>query len=396
MKTLKAYPGKFWKLCLACLLFFSSFTMVLPDLPVMLESIGGKDFKWLIIPSFAIIALLTRPFSGKLADTVGRVFVMMLGAVITMLACGLYIFIPIVSLFFINRAFHGFCAGFTPTGFTAYADDIVPLEKRGEAMGIIGICNNIGNAIGWVIGSKCTEVLGINSMFAIASGLGLIAVLIFATLPETVKNKHSFSLSLLKLNRNELFEWRVLLPGLVMLLTAFTSGAILAIIADFTAFVGISNKGLYMAIYILSSLFIRFMAGRWSDQFGRKLIALLGSIALFASMLTLAYATDIVLYTISSVLFGVGFGLVSPSLFAWAVDLSLPGLKGKAVGTLFIFLEIGIILGSSIAGLIYNSDSNNFFLALFISALVTFVPVIILFRAMRLESKMKRLKRRHL
>ncbi len=369
--------------------------MVLPDLPVMLESIGGKEFKWLIIPSFAIIALLTRPFSGKLADTVGRVFVMMLGAIITMLACGLYIFIPIVSLFFINRAFHGFCAGFTPTGFTAYADDIVPLEKRGEAMGIIGICNNIGNAIGWVIGSKCTEVLGLNSMFAIASGLGLIAVLIFATLPETVKNKHAFSLSLLKLNRNELFEWRVLLPGLVMLLTAFTSGAILAIIADFTAFVGISNKGLYMAIYILSSLFIRFMAGRWSDKFGRKLIALLGSIALFASMLTLAYATDIVLYTISSVLFGVGFGLVSPSLFAWAVDLSLPGLKGKAVGTLFIFLEIGIILGSSIAGLIYNSDSNNFFMALVISAMVTFVPVILLYRAMRLETKMKRLKRRH-
>ena len=188
--------------------------MVLPDLPVMLESIGGKEFKWLIIPSFAIIALITRPFSGKLSDTVGRVFVMMLGAVITMLACGLYIFIPLISLFFINRAFHGFCAGFTPTGFTAYADDIVPLEKRGEAMGIIGICNNIGNAIGWVIGSKCTEVFGLNSMFAIASGLGLIAVLIFATLPETIKNKQKFSLSLLKLNRKELFEWCVLLHGL--------------------------------------------------------------------------------------------------------------------------------------------------------------------------------------
>jgi MFS family permease len=370
--------------------------MVLPDLPVMLESIGGKEFKWLIIPSFAVIALLTRPFSGKLSDTVGRVFVMILGAAITMIACGLYIFIPIISLFFINRAFHGFCAGFTPTGFTAYADDIVPLQKRGEAMGIIGICNNIGNAIGWVIGSKCTEAFGLNTMFVMASLLGLIALLLFTTLPETVSQKQKFSFKLLKLNKNELFEWRVLLPGWVLLLTVFTSGAILALIADFTAFVGISNKGLFMAIYIFSSLFIRFMAGRWSDQYGRKLIALIGSIALFASMLTLAYATDIVLYTISAVLFGVGFGLVSPSLFAWAVDLSLPGLKGKAVGTLFIFLEIGIILGSSIAGLIYNSDSDNFFMAFVVSAIVTFIPVILLYRAMRLESKMNRLKRRHI
>lgn len=359
--------------------------MVLPDLPVMLEEIGGKSYKWLIIPAFAVIALIARPFSGKLSDTVGRVFVMILGSAVTMFACGFYLFIPIISIFFINRAFHGLCAGFTPTGFTAYADDIVPLEKRGEAMGIIGICNNIGNAIGWVIGSKVTSFFGLDIMFIAASGLGLISMLMFMTLPETVHNKAKFSFKLLNLNKNELFEWRVLLPGMVLLLTAFTSGAILSLIADFTFHIGISNKGLYMAIYILSSLVIRFMAGRWSDRYGRKLIAFLGSISLVISMLTLAYATDIVLYTVSSVLFGVGFGLISPALFAWAVDLSLPGLKGKAVGTLFIFLEIGIILGSSITGLIYGSNTDNFQISFLISAFVTFIPVVILFRSMKLD-----------
>ncbi len=359
--------------------------MVLPDLPVMLEEIGGKSYKWLIIPAFAVIALIARPFSGKLSDTVGRVFVMILGSAVTMFACGFYLFIPIISVFFINRAFHGLCAGFTPTGFTAYADDIVPLEKRGEAMGIIGICNNIGNAIGWVIGSKVTSAFGLEIMFISASGLGLISMLMFMTLPETVHNKSKFSFKLLNLNKNELFEWRVLLPGMVLLLTAFTSGAILSLIADFTAHVGISNKGLYMAIYILSSLVIRFMAGRWSDQYGRKLIAFLGSISLVISMITLAFATDIVLYTVSSVLFGVGFGLISPALFAWAVDLSLPGLKGKAVGTLFIFLEIGIILGSSITGLIYGSNPDNFQISFLISAFVTFIPVLVLFKSMKLD-----------
>ncbi|MEZ4805259.1 MAG: hypothetical protein R2852_07195 [Bacteroidia bacterium] len=46
----------------------------------------------------------------------------------------MYLFIPIIWLFFVNRAFHGFCAGFTPTGFTAYADDIVPIHKGNEAI----------------------------------------------------------------------------------------------------------------------------------------------------------------------------------------------------------------------------------------------------------------------
>ncbi|MDI1233082.1 MAG: MFS transporter [bacterium] len=372
MKLFKAYPIQFWKLCFACLIFFSSFTMVIPDLPILLDAIGGKKYNWLIIPSFAIIALISRPYSGKLSDQIGRVRVMCIGAVVTTLACFFYIFIPVALLFFFNRGFHGICAGFTPTGFTAYADDVVPLEKRGEAMGIVGICNNIGNAIGWVIGSKCTSLFGINAMFQIASLLGFISLLLFMTLKEHSVIKQKFKWNMLKLRKDELFESKVLIPGIVLLLTAFSSGGILALIADFTLHVGIGNKGAYMAIYILSSLVVRFLAGRWSDRYGRKKIALYGSIALGISMLVLAYTVGTNLYILSSVLFGIGFGLISPSLFAWTVDLSEEGKKGKAVGTLFIFLELGIILGSSVCGLIYNNHFQNFKIAFIICAMLAF------------------------
>lgn len=360
--------------------------MVIPDLPILLERIGGKQYNWLIIPSFAIIALIGRPYSGKLADHIGRVWVMCIGAVVTTLACFFYMFIPVAILFFINRGFHGICAGFTPTGFTAYADDVVPLSKRGEAMGIVGICNNIGNAIGWVIGSRCTELFGIDAMFQIASLLGFISLLIFMTLKEHSVVKQRFKLSMLKLSKDELFEMRVIIPGLVLLLTAFSSGGILALIADFTHHVGIANKGTYMAIYILSSLVIRFLAGRWSDQYGRKKIALYGAIALGLSMLILAFTEGTTLYILSSVFFGVGFGLLSPSLFAWTVDLSEEGKKGKAVGTLFIFLEIGVILGSSVCGLLYNNQVQNFKMAFIICAVLAFVSVFLV-----LEKRKKQL-----
>ena len=352
--------------------------MVLPDLPLLLSGLEGNSYNWLIIPSFAVIALISRPFSGKFSDRIGRIFVMSLGAIITALACAFYIFIPFVFLFFVNRAFHGFCAGFTPTGFTAYADDIVPLEKRGEAMGIIGICNNIGNALGWVIGSLCTQEFGLTIMFSIASGLGLISFFMFISMEESIPQKVKFHWKDLILKKHEIFEKRVFIPGMILMLTAFSSGAILALIADFTLHIGLSNKGLYMAIYIGSSMFIRFMAGRWSDRYGRKKIALLGSFFLGISMVMLAFAHDITLYASSSVFFGVGFGLISPALFAWAADLALPGLKGKAVGTLFIYLEIGIILGSSLTGLLYNNDPGNFHGAFLICAALSFSPLVLL------------------
>ena len=358
--------------------------MVIPELPVLLAQINGTIYSWLIIPSFAAIALLTRPMSGKLSDKVGRVFVMCVGAAVTTLSCAFYLFIPIVSLFFVNRAFHGICAGFTPTGFTAYADDIVPLTRRGEAMGIVGIFNNMGNAFGWVIGSACSNAFGLDTMFIIASVLGLIAFMMFTTLKESIPEQNRFSYRFLMVGTHELMEKRVLLPGFILFLVVFSSGAILALIADFTTHIGIKNKGMYMAIYILSSLVVRFMAGRWSDRFGRKRIALLGSLFLCGSMFVLAFTTGIYLYSLSSVLFGIGFGLISPSIFAWAADLSLPGLKGKAVGTLFIFLETGVIVGSSVCGLLYSNNPENFAICFLISGLLAFIPAFFL-----LDSKLR-------
>ncbi len=334
---------------------------------------GSQQYNWLIIPAFAIIALISRPYSGKLSDHIGRVKVMCIGAVVTTLACSFYMFVPFALLFFMNRGFHGICAGFTPTGFTAYADDIVPIEKRGEAMGIVGICNNIGNAIGWVFGSKCTQMFGIDVMFQMASVLGFISLLLFLTLKEHIIIRQKFNLGMLKLKKDELFEKRVLIPGLVLLLTAFSSGGVLALIADYTNYIGIENKGTYMAVYILSSLVVRFLAGRWSDRYGRKKIALYGVIGLTISMLMLTFTAGFTLYILSSVMFGVGFGLLSPSLFAWTVDIAEEGKKGKAVGTLFIFLEIGIILGSAVCGLLYNNHVENFRLAFVICAIMAFI-----------------------
>lgn len=352
--------------------------MVLPDLPVLLDQLGAGHQKWLIIPTFAFVALLSRPISGKFSDSIGRVFVMCLGALVTTLACTFYIFIPFSLLFFANRAFHGVCAGFTPTGFTAYADDIVPFEKRGEAMGIVGICNNVGNALGWVIGSKCTALWGLNYMFSIAAILGFISFLLFYSLDESIQKIQKFSFKMFLVKKNELIEKRVIIPSVVLLLTAFSSGAILALIADYTLYIGIENKGMYMGVYILSSMFVRYMAGRWSDKFGRRVIAILGAFLLSLSMLLLAIYQSFPMYLTSSVLFGIGFGLISPSLFAWAADLSLPGLKGRAFGTLFIFLELGIILGSASAGLIYNNHTENFTFAFYLASGLAVLPLILL------------------
>ena len=75
----RVFGLQFWLLCLSSFLFFSSFNMIIPELPDYLTSLGGEEYKGLIISMFTLSAGLSRPFSGKLADTIGRIPVMVFG-----------------------------------------------------------------------------------------------------------------------------------------------------------------------------------------------------------------------------------------------------------------------------------------------------------------------------
>jgi MFS family permease len=56
--------------------------MLIPELPEYLSKMGGGEFKGLIISLFTLTAGLSRPFSGKLTDKVGRVPVMAFGSLV--------------------------------------------------------------------------------------------------------------------------------------------------------------------------------------------------------------------------------------------------------------------------------------------------------------------------
>src|SRR5690606_1322846 len=112
----RKYNNQFWLLCISSLLFFASFNMLIPELPGYITSLGGPEYKGLIISLFTITAMISRPFSGKLSDSVGRVPVMMVGSLVCFLCSMLYPLLSTVAGFLFLRLFHGFSTGFKPTG----------------------------------------------------------------------------------------------------------------------------------------------------------------------------------------------------------------------------------------------------------------------------------------
>jgi MFS family permease len=347
----------FWLMCWSSFLFFLSFNLLLPELPEHLSRMGGGEYKGYIIALFTLTAAFSRPFSGKLADTVGRIPVMVFGSLVCFVCGFFYPWALTVTGFLTLRLLHGFSTGFKPTGTAAFIADIVPMERRGEAMGLLGVTGALGMAVGPAFGSWVAQYFSLNAMFYCSSGAALLSLLVQGTLTETLPaaQRRRFSLSLLKLQWSEVLEPRVLAPALVTLLCLFPFGAVLTVIPDQSRLLGLAGptKGLFYVCYTGASLGVRLLAGRASDIHGRIPVLRLSAGILAVGLGLLVWSPSVPWFLAGAVVFGIGTGLNSPTLYAWTIDLSHPEHRGRAVATMYIALEIGIGLGALLAGWIF-------------------------------------------
>jgi MFS family permease len=341
-------------------MFFSSFTMIIAELPGYLARLGGEQYIGLIVAFFTLTAGLSRPFSGKLTDKWGRIPVMIVGAVASAIAGLLYPLLATVWGFLFIRMIHGFSTGFKPTGTSAYIADIVPPNKRGEALGISSFFGTIGMASGPIIGSTIYLNFGINAMFYCCTAFAIGSVLILIGIKETLVEREKFSFSLLKIDRSDIHEPAVIVPAIVMLFTTFCFGTLITLSPDFSTYLGIENKGLFYAFFTGSSLLVRIVGGRMSDKFGRKSVLYVSTSMLFISMVVIGFSQSPTQFFTGAFLFGLGYGLNSPALFAWTIDLSPEKTRGRGISTLFIFLEVGIGLGALLSGTLYQGMPERF------------------------------------
>jgi MFS family permease len=262
--------------------------------------------------------------------------------------------------FFLLRLIHGFSTGFTPTGLTAYLSDIIPAKRRGEAMGVLGTAGTLGMAGGPALGGAITNHFSQEVMFYCSSALAMISILVLLSIRETLVTKSKFKLSMLKVKKHDLFEPKVLTPCLVMVLCAFSFGTVYTVIPDFGEYVGIRNKGLLFTYFTVASLTVRLIGGKASDYFGRSQVLKFSTILMAIAMIAVGTAENSGMLIVGVTLYGLAHGITSPTLLAWATDLSDVEHKGRGLASLYIFMEMGIGLGAFISGFIYANDSSNF------------------------------------
>lgn len=340
----------------------------MPELNHFMTNLGGEKYKGFIILLFSVSAGLSRPFSGKISDIVGRKWVMYAGVICSFIICLCYSFVDSILFFLLLRFLHGFSAGFAPTGATALLTDVIPNQARGSAMGIWGTFISLGIGVGQSLGSWIYQAFGFNVLFLSAAFITCLSFMMIGFAQETLVNREKMKLRHLNITWKDVFEPNVLPAAFVMYLTAICSGIIFVVTPDISGMLHIENKGFFFGFYVLSTMIVRLFTSSFSDKIGRPQTLLIGVFILIISMLLIATVNSSQGYIIAAIVFGFATGISSPTLFAWTADLSHEDRRGVGAGTLFLALEFGIISGSLITLLVYDNGPSGVYKAFTIGA----------------------------
>lgn len=328
----------------ASLLYNLAFQMTAAALPLFAVGLGATDTHiGLMIGLFALAAMLGRTVVGWQLDRGAKRLVLAAGGLIFVVASLSYAVVTAVGPLLGLRALNGLGHAAGQAANQTLAAETAPPERRGEALSMQQVTLVLAVATMPALGVVVAGWVGFSALFVLTAALSLLAALVALTCPEPPAPATR--------PRPTFFNAAVIRPGLILFALMASFGAVVGLAAVHAARVGLANPGLFFLAYALGSLAVQFVGGRLSDTRGRAAVILPGLALAAAGMAAIALAREWWLLP-AAALFGAGLGLGQPNLFALAADHVPPARRGSALATAGIFLEGGISVGATAAGII--------------------------------------------
>ncbi len=224
--------------------------------------------------------------------------------------------------------------------------DLAPPARRGEILGFWGAAGNVALALGPLIAVWLSGRLGFSWLFAISAAVALAALALAVVQRETLAAPAAVRLGL-----GAMLSRRVAYPCLIVFCLMWTHGLMAAYLPLYAESQG-TNPGLFFLVLALVVAAVRGYAGQVSDRLGRAPVAAIGLVLTAAALAALAAGRGPWGLVLAGALHGLGFGTAQPPLMAWSVDLVPAAERGKAMGTYYTALEMGIASGAIGSGMI--------------------------------------------
>jgi MFS family permease len=343
----RLFSRPFFLMCGFTFTVFLSLFQLLPTAPFRILELGGSTVAaGLFLGLLTYASALSAPFTGALADRIGRRRMLLVSSLAIACFSLAYAFTPswqvLVGLVF----FHGLFWSGLLSASAAYMTGLIPAARRAEGIGYWGMATVLATAFAPALGLEIYR-LGWVALCAGIGALNLVMAAIAWSLPES---RDTSSPAGAPFFTRDLIEWRVLAVSMSLFLCSFGYGGVTSFVAMWTEKNGLSPRGLFFTVFSLTVLLLRPVLGRFADRVGpgRVVAPLLAFVV--AAFLVLAFATTGPLLALSAVLFGVGFGNVYPVYVAHVTRHIDSARRGAAFGAILAAFDTGIGTGSIALG----------------------------------------------
>lgn len=142
----------------------------------------------------------------------------------------------------------------------------------------------------------------------------------------------------------------------ILLITMFIVqlgvGLIIPVLPQFIKEFGVSGAtlGYLVSAMGITQFLFSPLAGKWSDQYGRKKIIVLG-IGLFSiAQWLFGFADELWLLYLSRLIAGIGIAFTTPGIMAYVADITTKESRGKGLAWVGAAMSFGIVIGPGLGG----------------------------------------------
>ena len=331
---------------------FASYTAMLTIIPLYVLELGGAEWQTgVVVGSFGLLSIPIRQLSGQWITNFGAKRVAIAGTAVLGIATLLHVGAFNIWMIIPVRVVQGIGLAIGPVATATIIAILAPSNRRAEGMAYNGNAIALANLYSpllafWLFQEFGSEVAfiyaGLMSLAGTASAFGVSATR--TSIPSEPLSSASESTKPPLISRSALF------PTLVFLTYTFTTAPLSTFLPQLAKLRSLGNPGLYYTANSITQMLALPTSGLIADRLGRGSVIVPGLLVVGAAMFMLMTANNVVMFVLSGVLNGIGFGMLQPATQSLTVDRSPPRERGTALATLQQAWDMGGSGGAFLVG----------------------------------------------
>lgn len=369
MQRLRQYDRRVIVILLIVLVQMVGASLVFPILPLYATERFNMSFTTVTFLNsvFFLAQFLAGPYIGRLSDKYGRVPVLIVSQIGTVISFIILGFADSVAVLFFARFLDGVTGGNIIVA-QAYITDITPPEERTKALGDIFAVFGLGFIFGPALGGLLATYFGYTIPFLLAAfAAAVVVILTWRLLDESLspdqriqnRQKGAKSLKIIGVLKN--------MPLMALLGIAFGASVAFSMLQSTYALFGREvifvdtpdmvqlGVGLLLGVIGLGMLVTQtVILPKALKYFREGHLIVIGGIMRGLALISLAFFFHPLLAALLLAIFSVGLGIQMPSLQTLSTRAVDDSVRGGVLGFYQSSLNLGIIGGSMISGALFE------------------------------------------